>query len=239
MIHQFIFSAPKPGMTAAEFQDYWVNLHAVKFASRIPQIRRYLVNTRIDSGTDTGTPPLPHQGIAEIWLANEEEQLASLQSPEFTQGARADEPNWAAFWSDIVVDTTAHEIVAGPPQRDTQPGWVKVTTLLKRRPGMALEAYRAASLATYAPVVSGLPGLRRHLHCHTRDGAYVFGESAFDSVEQVWFDDVAAAEAALRSPYHAERVMPALAELADPRYVFALTAKENWIIGPGERPDPQ
>jgi hypothetical protein len=234
MIHQFILAAPKPGMTAEEFQNYWVHIHAVKFASRIPQIRRYLVDTRIASDCDVGSPPLPHQGIAEIWLENEEEQLASLQSPEFVQGARLDEPNWAAFWQDIVLDTTAHEIVAGPPLRDPQPGWVKVTTLLKRRPGMPLDEYRDTSLRSYAPIVSQLPGLRRHLHCHTRDGAYVFGESSFDSVEQLWFDDIDAVRAALRSPHYGERVRPALAELADPRYVFSLTTKENWIIGPGD-----
>ena len=227
MIHQFILAAPKPGLTAEEFQDYWVHVHAVKFASRIPQIRRYLVDTRIEFDGDLGSPPLPHQGIAEIWLDNEQEQLASLQSEQFIQGARADEPNWAAFWLAIVLDTTAHEIVPGDPLRDG----VKMTTLLKRRPGMSLADYREASLATYAPVASGLPGLRRHLHCHTRDGAYVFGESNFDSVEQWWFDDVDALRAALRSPYHAERLAPARARIVDPRYVFSLTARENWIIG--------
>jgi hypothetical protein len=234
MIHQFILAAPKPGMTAAEFQSYWVHVHAVKFASKIPQIRRYLVDTRVESDSDLGSPPLPHQGIAEIWLENEQDQLASLQSQEFLEGARLDEPNWAAFWLTIVVDTTAHEIVAAPQNSDRQPDWVKVTTLLKRRPGTSLEEYRNTSLESYAPIVSGLPGLRRHLHCHTRDGAYVFGESSFDSVEQLWFDDLEAARDALRSPYHAERVKPALAELADPRYVFSLTARENWIIGPDE-----
>jgi uncharacterized protein (TIGR02118 family) len=234
MIHQFILAAPKPGMTAAEFQDYWVHVHAPKFASKIPQIRQYLVDTRIASDSDVGSPPLPHQGIAEIWLANEEEQLASLQSEQFVQGARADEPNWAAFWLDIVVDTTAHEIMAGPPLSDPQPNWVKVTTLLKRKPGMTLDEYRSVSLGSYAPIVNGLPGLRRHLHCHTRDGAYTFGESSFDSVEQLWFDDLDALQGALGSSYHAERVKPALAGLTDPRHVFSLTAKENWIIGPGD-----
>lgn len=233
MIHQFILAAPKPGMTTAEFQDYWVHVHAPKFAGKIPQIRRYLVDTRIPSDCDVGSPPLPHQGIAEIWLENEQEQLASLQSEQFLQGARLDEPNWAAFWLAIVVDTTAHEIMPGPPPHDGQPDWVKVTTLLKRPPGMSLDEYRSTSLRSYAPIVSGLPGLRRHLHCHTRDGAYVFGESGFDSVEQLWFDDIEALHGALRSPYHAERVTPALADLTDPRYVFSLTAKENWIIGPG------
>jgi hypothetical protein len=235
MIHQFIFAAPRPGMTADEFQSYWVHVHAVKFASRIPQIQRYLVDTRVPFDCDVGEPPLPHQGIAEIWLKDERDQLASLQSPEFLDGARADEPNWAAFWLDIVVDTTAYEIVAGPASSDRRPDWVKVTTLLKRRPGMSLDEFRDTSLRSYAPVVSALPGLRRHLHCHTRDGAYVFGESGFDGVEQLWFDDIGVAHDALRSPYHAERVTPARAALSDPRHVFSLAAKENWIIGPGSQ----
>jgi hypothetical protein len=235
MIHQFILAAPKPGMTADEFCDYWLHVHAVKFASKIPQIRRYMLDTRIEFDGDVGTPALPHQGIAEIWLENEQEQLASLQTDEFVHGARADEPNWAAFWLSLVVDTTAHEIVAGPPLVDRDPSWVKVTTLFKRRPGMALDEYRRATLESYAPVVSGLPGLRRHLHCHTRDGAYTFGESNFDSVEQLWFDDVAALRAALDSPYFAERVGPARAEIVEPRYVFSFTGKEHWIIGPAAR----
>jgi hypothetical protein len=226
MIHQFILAAPKPGMTVEEFQSYWVNVHAVKFASRIPQIRRYLVDTRVEFDGDLGSPPLPHQGIAEIWLENEQEQLASLRSDEFLHGARQDEPNWAAFWLTIVVDTTAHEIVPGP----APDGCVKLTTLLKRRPGMPLSDYRRATLDSYAPAVSGLPGLRRHLHCHTRDSAYTFAEANFDSVEQLWFDDLDALRAALRSPYHAEQVAPARAELTDPRYGFSLTATENWII---------
>jgi hypothetical protein len=232
MIHQFILAVPKPGMTAAEFQDYWVHVHAPKFASKIPQIKQYLVDTRIESDTDVGTPPLPHQGIAEIWLENEQEQLASLQSEQFIQGARADEPNWAAFWMAVGLDTTAHEIMAGTPVREPQPDGVKVTTLLKRAPGMPLDEFRRASLQTYAPIADGLPGLRRHLLCHVNDGAYTFGESAFDAVQQFWFDDLGALRSALRSAYHEERVAPALAELTDPRYVFSMTARENWIIGP-------
>jgi hypothetical protein len=47
MIHQLIFAYPRPGMSEADFQDYWLNKHAVNFASKIPQIRKYLVDTRI------------------------------------------------------------------------------------------------------------------------------------------------------------------------------------------------
>ncbi|MFC8367352.1 MULTISPECIES: EthD domain-containing protein [unclassified Streptomyces] len=234
MIHQFILAAPKPGMTAQEFQDYWVNVHAVQYAAKIPQIRKYMVDTVVDIEGNLGSPALPHQGIAEIWLANGEEQLASLQTDEFLNGARLDEPNWAAFWLTIVVDTTAHEIVPGPgPGRDRD--WVKLTVLMKRRPGLDLDDYRKRSLDGYASEVRGVPGLRRYLHAHTVDGAYVFGEAAFDSVEQLWFDDVEALQQALRSPHFTERVTAARDEITDPKYVFSLAAKENWIIGPEAR----
>lgn len=234
MIHQFILAAPKPGMTTQEFQDYWLNVHAVKFAAKIPQIKKYMVDTVVGVDGNLGTPALPHQGIAEIFLANGEEQLASLQTEEFLQGARLDEPNWAAFWQTIVVDTTAHEIVAGPALAKGQ-DWVKLTVLIKRRPGLDLEDYRKRSLGSYASVVQGIPGLRRYLHAHTVDGAYVFGEAGFDSVEQLWFDDVEALESALRSPYFTGQVKTARDEIADPKYVFSIAAKENWIIGPEAR----
>ncbi|MEY9944511.1 EthD domain-containing protein [Kitasatospora sp. GAS1066B] len=232
MIHQFILAAPKPGMTAQEFQDYWVNVHAVKFASKIPQIRKYLIDCRIPFAGDLGTPALPHQGIAEIWLANGEEQVASLQTEEFLQGARLDEPNWAAFWQSMVIDTTAHEIVPGPAE--AAPGRVKLTVLLKRAPGLDLADYRARTLGEYAQVVAAAPGLRRALHAHTVDGYYVFGEAAFDSVEQLWFDDEQALAAALDSPWFAE-LKAAQQGLVDPKYVFSLAVTENWIIGPEAR----
>ncbi|GAA3740236.1 EthD domain-containing protein [Salinactinospora qingdaonensis] len=234
MIHQFIFAAPKPGMSVEEFQDYWLNVHAVRYAAKIPQIRRYLIDTRIPFEADLGVPALPHQGIAEIWLDNEEEQLASLQTEEFLQGARADEPNWAAFWQTIVIDTTEHPVGPGLPHDPAAAG-VKMTTLLKRMPGTALSDYRERTLGSYAAAVATLPGLTGYLHCHTRDGGYIFGEAAFDSVEQMWFADRAALRQALASPAYEQQVRPERDRMADPNYVFSMTCHEHWVVGPQPR----
>ena len=233
MIHQFILAAPKPGLTAEEFQNYWLNVHAVQYASRIPQIKRYLIDTRIPGPREFGNPPLPHQGIAEIWLENEQEQLASLQTEEFLQGARLDEPTWAAFWATIVLDTTANEIVPAAP--DEIEHGVVFTLLLKRRPGLPLAEYRARSLDEHASAAAKLPGLRRYLHNHVNDGYYVFGEASFDSVEQFWFDDTEALAEALQSSTYQEQVMPGRTVITDPRYLFSMTARQHWVIGPEAR----
>ena len=234
MIHQIIFAGPKPEMSTRDFQDYWVNTHAVRFASKIRQIKKYMIDTRIPFAGDLGSPLLPHQGVAEIWLENETEQLASMRSKEFLEGARLDEPNWAAFWMTFALDTTAHVIVEGPALT-RNPAWVKMFVLLKRRAGIPLQTFREYGLGVHAPVVRELPGLRRYLQCHTRDGQYVFGEASFDAVEQLWFADLEALGRAVLSEHFRVQVRASLEKFVETKYVFSLAAKENWVIGPEPR----
>ncbi|MBI4650358.1 EthD domain-containing protein [Candidatus Desantisbacteria bacterium] len=234
MIHQIIFAGPKPEMSVKEFQDYWVLNHAVNYASKIKQIKKYMIDTRIPFALDMGNPILPHQGVAEIWLENEIEQLASLRSKEFLQGARLDEPNWAAFWMTFVLDTTAHVIIDGPVLTKN-PTWVKILILLKRKAGIPLQTFRDYSLAVHAPVVKEIPGLKRYMQCHTRDGHYVFGEASFDSVEQLWFDNTEALNKGITSEQFRIKVKASLENFVETKYVFSLAAKENWIIGPEQR----
>ncbi|MBW4577614.1 MAG: EthD family reductase [Aphanothece sp. CMT-3BRIN-NPC111] len=228
MIHQLIFAHPKPGMSEKEFQDYWVNVHAVKYASKIPQIKRYLIDCRIPFGEEPEDPRF--SGVAEIWLENEEEQLASLQTKEFLEGARLDEPNWAAFWRSVVLDTTAHVLMEGEPlKRDSN--MVKIFAMVKRKAGMPLEEFRKYSLEVHGPKNLKLPGLRRYIQGHVRDSYYAIGESLLDCVSQLWFDDVEALEKALNSPEGKEAEQD-LANFIEPKYAYTFVADEHWIIGP-------
>ena len=85
MIHQHIFASPTPGMSEAAFHRYWIDVHAKDYASKIKQIKRYMICTRIDCA-GVSEPPV-WNGCAEIWLENEKEQLESLQSDEFLNGS--------------------------------------------------------------------------------------------------------------------------------------------------------
>lgn len=228
MIHQLIFAAPRPGMSEEEFQRYWVDVHAVKYASKIPQIRRYLIDTRVPLGPDEGEPLW--NGVAEIWLENEQEQLASLQTPEFLDGARADEPRWAAFWRTLVLDTDEH-VLREPP---VDASGVKVLELVKRRSGMPLDEFRRRMLEEHGPLVLDLPGLRGCVQCHVRDALYGIGEATLDMATLTWFDDVDSARKALAAEA-GRRVERSLRQLVEPRYVHRMAGTEHWIIGPEAR----
>jgi|APTNR8051073442_1049403.scaffolds.fasta_scaffold24395_3 uncharacterized protein (TIGR02118 family) len=232
MIHQFIFASPRPGMSEEAFLRYWIDVHAVRYAMHIPQIRRYMIDARIPMPGET-TPPL-WSGVAEIWLANAEEQLASLQTPEFLLGARADEPNWAAFWMTRGLDTTAHVVLPGPPEsRDST--LVKLLILSKRREGLPLPAYKDYLLGQHAARVLQVPGLRRYVQGHVVEGFYSVGEAVLDCVEQLWFDSLDALIEAQRTMQH-QMVRADYRLFTEERYLHEMIVRENWIIGPEPRP---
>jgi uncharacterized protein (TIGR02118 family) len=235
MIHQLIFAYPKPGMSEKEFQNYWVNFHAVHYASNIPQFKRYLVDTRIPLKEESDAYNPLFSGVAEIWLENEEEQLASLQSREFLAGARLDEPNWAAFWRTVVLDTNTHVLKQGPAlQKDSS--MVKLFILVKRKAGMPLTEFRQKMQQSHALNVSKIPGLRRYLQCHVRDSLYTIGESILDCVSQLWFDDLQSLEKAFNSSEYRNLLLPEYEHLFESKYIHQMVTTENWILGPEFRP---
>ena len=227
MIHQFIFAGPKPGLSSQAFCSYWVNFHAIDFASKIAQIRQYLIATRIEFDIE---PKLPfYQGVAEIWLKNEEEQLASLQSQEFLQGARIDEPRWAAFWQTLAVDTDSVTVQDRP-----NIGLTNIYVLSKRIPKLTKEDYRKQLLDQHSKKLLNLPKIVHYTAAFARDALYVVGEPRIDSVEVLGFNDLTDLQNAWNSDVK-QKLDISWKEFVRNDCWFKFAAKENWIIKPGTR----
>jgi hypothetical protein len=224
LIHQYIFAGPKQGLSAEAFQSYWVNLHAVDFAAKIPQIKRYLVATR--EQVDAPRQVDFFEGIAEIWLQNDADQIASMQTPEFLHGAREDEPRWAAFWQSFVLDTES-TVLKEPTGHATE--FVNAYVLLKRKPLTDLADFAAALQRHASQMVAADPTIRGCTIGLARKGLYGFGEPRFDAIGVWSFDTAAEAGTALASV----QTWP----FADDTCVFSMVAREHWIVGrPGARP---
>lgn len=229
MIHQYIFAGPRPGLTSEAFQQYWLNYHAPGYAAKIPQILQYLVAPRVDAGEPCPAPFF--QGTAELWLRNPAEQLASLQSQEFLQGARADEPRWAAFWQTFVHESFTDD--ESPPRR-TRPPYYKCYNFLKRKPGFSLEMFLQDMKGRQKELAERLPGLQDCVLSAARSDAYDFGEPRFDIIEVWSFDSRMDLSNALQGEAM-RRVEEGRASIADERYLFRFCGREHWIIYPGDR----
>jgi hypothetical protein len=61
---------------------------------------------------------------------------------------------------------------------------------------------------------------------------YATAETPYDGVFMAWFDDIAAAQAALTSPVAQSEVIPDEENFLNPKYLHLMVAREHWIIGP-------
>lgn len=227
MIHQVIFAAPKPGMTEAAFQDYWLHVHAVNYAAKIPGMAKYSVDTRVSiDGAPNAFPGWG--GVAEIWFLDEHALLASLQSSQYIDGARVDEPRWAAFWLTLAINTDPTVIAEGPPMAPTDAA-IKVFVLAKRRQSLDLAGFRAAVKNVSAACAEDVPGLLRCVAGFTRDDSYTIGEAPLDLVLQLSFPDEGHARSALNSDAY-RRFAARLTAEAAPRYTRTFVAQQHWII---------
>jgi hypothetical protein len=236
MIHQLIFASPRPGMSEAEFQDYWRYEHAIKFAAKIPQIRKYKVDSRVDvpgQGREIG-----YSGVAEIWIANEQDQIDSLKTPEYLLGARLDEPNWAASWLTLVLDTDSHIIVEGSEGNKEVPEY-KIMLLIKKKREISLESFRASLNGDFSDKAKHLPGLTRFLIGTTRDRFYVDGgEPGFDAAIHLCANSLLELKAMYTDSFIQDTLYPQLATLANPTGILSIGVRSEWIIGPEARPYP-
>lgn len=77
---------------------------------------------------------------------------------------------------------------------------IKVITLVKRHPSMAVEQFQRHWLEVHGLAVCALPRLRRYVQSHTLLQGYRKGELIYDGIEECWFDHDADWQAAVASP---------------------------------------
>jgi len=213
-------------MSEEDFHNYWVNFHAVKYASKIKQIKKYLVCTRL-SCKGAIDPPI-WNGCAEIWLENEEELIASLQSKEFIKGAKQDEPNWAAFWNTLVLNTCT-KVSQLPNNYSSTKNAIKLALILKRRAGLSIEEFRNQWISFHAPLILNIPGVRGFQQCTILEKLYNWGEPRYDGIQYMWFDSVSEIENALLS-HECQNFMAHLSHLVETKYLYSIVLQEHWII---------
>ena len=188
MIHIHYFITRKESLDEAAFHRYWRETHG-PIAGRIKQLRMYVQSHRIPYAGTNST----YDGEAEVLIDSLDTLAEMRKSPEYLDGALADERNFIDLKRVEWMATRDHEIVTGP----TASPLVKGVYQLKRMPGMSLHEFRKYWIEVHG---SKLPGLRRYVQSHLIDEAYLYAEPHYDGVAQLWFENADAMRAAFESP---------------------------------------
>jgi uncharacterized protein (TIGR02118 family) len=82
---------------------------------------------------------------------------------------------------------------------DTSPEMVKALFVASKLPGLTLDEFFGRWLHHHGPLGAKLPGLRRYVQNHALPEAYAGRRQTHDGWSELWFDDLAALQAAVRS----------------------------------------
>jgi uncharacterized protein (TIGR02118 family) len=220
MIHLLYFITRKASLSEAEFHRYWRETHG-PIAAKIPQLYRYEQSHRIPfEGTNSS-----YDGAAESWLEKEADFSALRSTPEYVNGALADEPNFIDLNRVEWMVTKDHVILAGPQT----PQLTKAIFQLKRKPGMSLADFRNYWVDVHGPIVKRLPGLRRYVQCHAIDAAYQYAEPRWDGVAQLWVDSPEAYQRLLDSKEFQEESWPDGGKFLDLDLAVSFVAQEHQV----------
>jgi uncharacterized protein (TIGR02118 family) len=77
---------------------------------------------------------------------------------------------------------------------------IKLVYCISRKPGLSPQAFSDYWEHVHGPLGRRIPGLRRLVQSHPVRHPHGFPPADFDGMAELWFDDLAALEAARRSP---------------------------------------
>lgn len=72
--------------TPEEFKDWWLNHHA-KVAAKLPNLRRYTINTTVSESEDE----MPFDGVAELYFDSYEDMENAFVSEQGQECSKEDE----------------------------------------------------------------------------------------------------------------------------------------------------
>jgi uncharacterized protein (TIGR02118 family) len=72
---------------------------------------------------------------------------------------------------------------------------IKAIYFIKRKPGMALDAFREYWLKDHAALVLKVPGVVKYVQSHTMDSGYRKHEPVYDGIAALWYENLEAMKA--------------------------------------------
>ena len=245
MIKLVCFLRRRPGMSGADFHRHWLESHGPLIAGT-PELARHIVryeqNHRLD-GDQAGPPgDGDFDGATVQWLDSMQSFRAFVEEPAYAELVAPDEQRFLDRGNLIVLFTHEEEVIIdGGDACEEAPA--KLLCLLRRRAGLAPEAFHEHWRGRHAGLFRDTPELARHItayhqsHRTERDRLRAESPAAgdrpsWDGLAEQWFESREAFEAMVAEPAYAERVVPDEDAMIDREALrFFLSGPPDVIIG--------
>jgi uncharacterized protein (TIGR02118 family) len=186
----------RAGLPVGDFQNHLRNTYG-PLAAKGPGLRRYVQSCALPQGYGKGE--LLFDAIGEMWFDSAQAYDRYLGSPQFA-AARADEGNFLDASRTVVMPVDVHVIKDGRIPDDA----VKNIEFVNKRPGTALEPFRAYWRNVHGPLASKIPVMHRYEQNHLALSEYEKSAApAYDGLAITWFASTADMKRGTTTPEYA------------------------------------
>lgn len=230
-LKKIAFLAPRPGMSLADFFDYWRGTHGPTVANA-PNYAAY--RSRYAQNHNLGAGPLgkpfPHPGAAIFHLPGDGSNEAEFaQSPTYRDHIRVDELNFIDMDRTLSMAALETILVAGK-------GPAKLLIVGRRRDGLSRAEFDQRLIAAAADMLRNTPDFTAHLrgwvlnhvieNSFSLPGARAVETDEIDCIQELWFSSDAGMDTAYASTGSITHVEPVVQGLFDPASLYAFRARE-------------
>src|SRR6516162_8487505 len=178
----------RAGLSVEDFQNHLRDIYG-PLAAKAPALRRYVQSCALPQG----------YGKGELLFDAAQAYETYLGSPQFA-AARVDESNFLDTARTIVMPVDVHVIKDGRIPDNA----VKNIEFVNKRPGMALEPFRAYWRNVHGPLASTIPVLHRYEQNHLELSEYAKSTPpAYDGLAITWFASTADMKRGTATPEYA------------------------------------
>jgi uncharacterized protein (TIGR02118 family) len=186
----------RAGLSVEDFQNHLRGSYG-PLAANGPGLRRYVQSCALPQGYGKGE--LLFDAIGEMWFESPSAHEDYLGSPEFA-AMHADEAAFLDVSRTVVMPVDVHVIKDGRIPDNA----VKNIEFVNRRPGMALEPFRAYWRNVHGPLASTIPVLRRYEQNHLALSEYEKSPAPpYDGLAITWFASTADMKRGTTTPEYA------------------------------------
>ncbi len=195
--------------TLAEFHNYWGESHGPLFANT-KKLRRYVQHLTLPDAY--GVDPAPtFDGCSMFWFDDftfndfrmDRQPAGDPEVPALLDEVLKDDrqlfdrsTEWPTHHRTAAVAAEERVIVDGP----TTPDMVKGIFIASKLPGLSHQEFFDHWQNVHGPLAAKVPGLRRYVQNHAIPERYADLQHTHDGWSELWFDDLAALHAAVRTP---------------------------------------
>jgi uncharacterized protein (TIGR02118 family) len=221
VIRTFAFIPKKSGLSDAEFAQYWQRIRPRRSGPLAPPSR---ISQSLMRSEAVDTTPRLFGGVVEVW--ENSQNLVDLQRSLADIGTIYDQAEHFLETRNVLVLSAEENIVQWGPAHIAR-DILRALWVVRRKPGMTVEAFYKYWRHTHGPLVPRTPSLVRYVQYHAKPELQAV-ESEFDGVAEICWNNMEEFHESWASHQMQKEQFPDMANFLDPTRITGAFFKEVW-----------